>query len=330
MNSMDNQPEISVLLPVYNGQRYLRESIDSLLAQSFQNFELIIWDDQSTDESSNIIAGYDDPRIRRFANPRNRGLFKTLNSAIEKARAPLIRLWSQDDIMKRNCLEEEVAFLARHPDVGMSYCPYDVIDEHGNLVRQPPEDPTPEIVSPALAAQIMFYHGSITGNIANVMLKKSVLEKNGGFREDLRIAGDFEMWVRISETRTIGHLCKPMIYLRDHAEQFSRQAESYVTCMSEEHGIYEALLKRQPPSELDYARKYDRRHRYLQYVHFMIRSFLFGNFKTAIASYQAIRRFENPSRLIGWWILTADRRLFKMKSKYELGQGRLGLPIQSG
>ena len=319
---MITSPDVSVVLPVYNGQEYLKQSIDSVLEQSCGKFELIIWDDQSTDDSTKIVGEYDDHRIRRFANARNLGLFPTLNSAIAEAKAPLIRLWSQDDVMKRNCLEEELAFLERNPDVGMSYCCYDMIDDKGTVIYPAPDDPTPDVVSPKLAAQIMFYHGSITGNIANVTLKKSVIEEMGGFREDMRIAGDFEMWVRISERFPIGYLRRPMIYLRSHDGQFSRQAPSYVTCMGEEHSIYATLLQRQPAAELDYAKKYDRRHRYLQYVHFMIRHFLMGHFKIALASYKAIRQIDNPVALIGLWILTADQRLFRIMSKYELAYGK--------
>lgn len=319
---MITPPGVSVVLPVYNGQKYLRKSIDSVLQQSFANFEFIIWNDQSSDDSAEIIASYSDRRVKKFVNAHNRGLFPTLNLAIAEVQAPLIRLWSQDDIMKPDCLEKELTFIHRYETAGMSYCLYDVIDEKGNLIRPAPDHLTPDLVSPALAAQIMFYHGSITGNIANVMLRKSTIEAVGNFREDMQIAGDFEMWVRISEKFPIAFFRKPMIYLRSHDGQFSRQARSYIICMGEEHSIYATLLERQPASELEYARKYDRRHRYLQYVHFMIRHFLMGHFKIAFASYKAIRQIDNPLALIALWILTADQRLFRMMSKYELAYGK--------
>jgi len=319
---MTSAPDISVVLPVYDGGKYLKMSIESILSQSHSNFELIIWDDESKDNSANIIADYLDPRIKKFVNAHNRGLFTTLNLAIKVTQAPLIRLWSQDDIMKSNCLEEELAFLSKYPEVGMSYCAYDIIDDKGNVIWQAPHFPTPNVVSPALAAQIMFYHGSITGNIANVTLKKSVIEEVGSFKDDMRIAGDFEMWVRVSERFPIGFLHQPLIYLRSHKGQFSRQAASYVTCISEEHTVYATLLKRLPISEMEYAKKYDRRHRYLQYIHFMFRHLLLGHFKTAFASYKAIRQIDNPLILMGLWILTADQRLFRMISKYELAYGK--------
>jgi glycosyltransferase involved in cell wall biosynthesis len=315
---MTNLPDVSLVLPVYNGRKYLRKSIESILDQTHRNFEFIIWDDESKDDSRAIIAEYEDARIRVFANPRNRGLFPTLNLAMSEAVAPLIRLWSQDDIMKSDCLHEELSFVNSHPDVGMSYCLCDIIDDDGNVIGPAMDYPTPDVISPSLAAQIMLYHGSITGNIANVMLKKSVMEKVGGFREDMRIAGDFEMWVRISEQFPLGFLRLPLVYLRSHAGQFSRQSASYVTCMTEEQTIYAALLERQPNATLEYARKYDRRQRYLQYVHFMVRHFVTGQFKTAFASYRAISRIDNPLLLIGLWLLTADQRLFKMEPKYEL------------
>lgn len=308
--------KFSIILPVYNGSRFLRDSIESVLGQSSRDFEFIIWDDNSTDGGDELIDRYRDPRIRKYSNPVNLGLFKTLNLAIRKARAPWIHLWSQDDVMKSNCLETESKFLERHPEVGMCYCGVDVIDENGSVILPSPYDCTPDIVPPALAAQIMFYHGSIAGNIANVILNKTVLERVGMFLEDMSIAGDFEMWVRISKENSIGHINQPLIFLRSHAGQFSRQRKSYLICIPEENSIYQTLLARQPVEELSYAKNYDRRHRYLQYVHFMIRSLLLGDFELAIESYRAISRIDKPIKLLGLWLLTADQRLFRIPSKY--------------
>src|SRR3954452_2031008 len=108
-------PRISVVLPVFNGERYLRESLDSLMAQTYESFEVVIWDDGSKDRSAAIVAEYRDPRVRSFANAQNTGLFATLNLAIAEARGDLIRLWAQDDRMKPQCLEVEAAFWTAHP-----------------------------------------------------------------------------------------------------------------------------------------------------------------------------------------------------------------------
>jgi len=316
-----SQVKFSIILPVYNGTKFLRESIESVLSQSLTDFEFIIWNDHSTDGSDAVIDSYDDPRIVKFSNSVNLGLFKTLNQAIGKATGNWIRLWSQDDVMKTNCLETEAQFLEQHAEVGMCYCGVDVIDENGLVVAPLPYDFTPDVVPPTMAAQIMFYHGSIAGNIANVILNKSVLGKVGTFREDMKIAGDFEMWVRISKEYSIGHINKALILLRSHAGQFSRQRNSYLICMTEEHRVYETLLTRQPIEQISYAKSYDRRHRYLQYVHFMIRSLIFGDFELAVQSYRVISRLDKPIKLLALWLITADQRLFKIPSKYILEVG---------
>ena len=312
-------PKISVVLPVYNGSRYLRTSIESVLDQSFTDFELIIWNDGSTDGSAEIIAGYSDPRLRTFENESNLGLFITLNRAIEKSRAGQIRLWAQDDIMKPKCLEKEYAFLDENSSLAMMYCQCDTIDEDGRVVRKAPvTDGTPEIIEPQLAAQIMFYHGSITGNIANVTLRKSALAETGVFRSDMMVSGDFEMWVRLSERWPIGFLKESLIYLRSHDGQFSRRKGLFPTFMREDAMIWERLAARLPAPLQRYAMRYDRRHRQLIYVHHVVHCLLWRDWRTASKTFKEISQRFNPLILFCLWLVTADRRFFKLKPRYLL------------
>lgn len=314
---MPDTPFISVVLPVYNGEKYLRESIDSVLAQENASFELIIWDDCATDSSARIIDSYRDARIRRFANEVNLGLFKTLNRAIGESKGGWIRLWSQDDRMMPNCLAAEIEFIKRQPAVGMIYCAVDVIDHNGLLTLPAPKYLTPEVVPPDLATQIMFFHGSIAGNIANVTIKKSVLDEVGWFREDMWISGDFEMWVRISENYPLGYLGEPLIKLRDHQDQFSRAKGSYPICMAEDQFIYRKLKKRLPPELAAYSRRYHRWRRGPMYWHHMVRCFLWRDFANALKTYRAIRAMDiNPFLLAGFWLLTLNQRLYLMKPRY--------------
>jgi glycosyltransferase involved in cell wall biosynthesis len=311
------RPFISVILPVYNGERFLRQSIDSVLSQEGVSFELIIWDDQATDGSSRIIDSYQDARLRLFTNSANLGLFKTLNRAINEARGEWIRLWSQDDVMKANCLRRESKFINEHPAVGMVYCAVDTIDENGKVTLPAPNDPTPEIIPPELAAQIMFFHGSIAGNIANVLLRRDVLAEVGLFREDMKISADFEMWVRLSGSYPIGHISEPLVDLRNHAGQFSRAQGSYVMSMGEDQSIYGALIARLPPEIVDYSRKYHRWHRGPMYWHHAVRCFMCQDLKNASRSYQTVRDLGiNPLLLAGFWLLTANQRLYRIKPKY--------------
>ena len=314
-------PKISVILPVYNGSEYLKTSIESVLNQSFTDFELIVWNDGSTDASHEILAAYSDPRLRKFENETNLGLFRTLNKAIEQSRAGLTRLWAQDDIMKPQCLEKEYAFLDQNPSVAMMYCQCDTIDKDGKVVSEAPvNDRTPEIIEPQLAAQIMFYHGSITGNIANVTLRKSALSESGVFRSDLLVSGDFEMWVRLSERWPIGFLKEPLVYLRSHDGQFSRRKGIFPTFMREDAMIWERLAARLPAQLHRYAKRYDRRHRQLIYVNHVVHCLLGCDWRTASNTFREIRRRFNPLTLFCLWLVTADRRFFKLKPIYLLSK----------
>ena len=112
------QPKISVILPVYNGQHYLTEAIDSVLIQSSSDFELIIIDDGSTDDSAAIIKKLDDPRIR-FFQQANKGLSATLNRAIPLAKGEYIARQDADDVSFPLRFQKQIAYLDSHLDVGM-------------------------------------------------------------------------------------------------------------------------------------------------------------------------------------------------------------------
>lgn len=309
-------PRVSVVLPVYNGERYLRAAIESVLKQSFEDFEFIIYDDASTDSSREIIETYKDPRIRYFENSTNCGLFKTLNLAIKQSTSPLIKLWSQDDEMKPSCLEGQVSFLERHEDMSMAYCAYDLFDSEGKVFLPAPLDETPETIPPRLAAQLMFYYGSIPGNIANVMIRKSALEDRGLFREDMIVSGDFEMWVRLSEVHPIGRQHDSLIFLRSHAGQFSRRRGLFVQFMKEDREIVETLVRRLPSELHDHARRYNLRNRQVQYFNYLCRCLVEGNWKTARLTYGEIAKSSFLPMVALFWLVSLNQRLFRVQPRY--------------
>src|ERR1039457_964276 len=112
MNERKN-PHISIVLPVCNGLGFLETSLSSVLKQSYSNFELLIIDDASTDDSLTYLRSLKDERIRLFSNIENKGLFFNLNFLIKNSNAPLIKLWSQDDIMNNYCIERIIEYRDR-------------------------------------------------------------------------------------------------------------------------------------------------------------------------------------------------------------------------
>lgn len=176
---MDTQshPKISILLPVFNGQRYIRECINSILNQSFTNFELLISNDCSTDDSHNIIQEFSDPRIIYLSNQKNQGLFKNLNLILKLANAPIIRFICQDDILFSDCLENEILFFENHPEIDISFCKSHIIDRNGMTLSQGALKDLPDVIDSHLSMQLFYYYGCIPGNLSTVCIRENVLMK---------------------------------------------------------------------------------------------------------------------------------------------------------
>ena len=129
-------PAISVLMPVYNAERFLAVAIESILQQTFTDFEFLIIDDCSTDGSAAIIHSYADPRIRYYRNDTNLGISATLNKGIELAAAPLIARMDGDDISYPERLQTQYDFIRENPDGALYSCWVKVVDQDGRFIRQ--------------------------------------------------------------------------------------------------------------------------------------------------------------------------------------------------
>src|SRR5882672_2663017 len=131
MTTSPHGPKVSVLLPVWNAERYLAGSIESVLDQTFADFELLIVDDASTDGSRALIERYRDRRIRLVENEKNLGVTRSLNLGLERARGRYVARADADDLCAPERLERQVAFLDAHPEVALVASCARWIDEHG-------------------------------------------------------------------------------------------------------------------------------------------------------------------------------------------------------
>lgn len=129
-------PKIAVLMPVYNASRFLSSAIESILAQTFTDFEFIIIDDCSTDDSVNIIRSYNDDRIRFYANEKNLGISSTLNKGIKLASAEWIARMDSDDISYPQRLQNQYDFILQHPDGDLFSCWVKVVNQEEQFMRQ--------------------------------------------------------------------------------------------------------------------------------------------------------------------------------------------------
>jgi len=307
---------IVVILPVFNGLPYLKQSVESVLAQSFRDFDFLILDDCSTDGSWEFLLTLHDPRITLLRNSVNRGLFLNLNHMIQHSTSPMIKLWAQDDIMYTNCLELILSFHARYPTIGFSYSKRDTIDEKGRIITSEVLDHTPELVSSELHAHIAFFVGSIAGNIANVTLCRVALEKVGLFREDMRISGDFDMWVRLAREHPVGFIHSPLIQLRDHVGQLSRQERYLIFHVTEDIEVYQHLLNYVSPAIRAEGRRLLRRFKLLFYYTLMVKAASKGRFQTAAECFCVLSRFDNIGILTFSFIWNRVLRARRYRSSF--------------
>ena len=306
-------PSVSVILPVYNGIKYLPQSVGSILHQEFTDFEFLVLDDCSTDGSWEWLQSLKDERVHLFRNEQNRGLFYNLNFLIKKSKAAVIKIWSQDDVLYPACIGTVVAFHNQHPLIGFSYTARDYIDELGNDLNIEQQDDTPEIVSTSLHARIAFFTGSIAGNIANVTLNKFALDKSGLFNEQMKISGDFDMWVRLAQHYPVGFINKPLVQLRNHKEQLSGQKKYFIYHLKEDIQVYRMLLLYVNEMQKKEGWKLLRNNKLLFYYTLMLKEFIHGRFTTGWAFLIKLHQFDNVFFLTFYYL---KNRVFSNKISY--------------
>lgn len=206
-------PRITVLMPVHNGAEYLKEAIESILSQTFKDFEFLIIDDGSTDNSEKIVRSYADPRIRLVRNIENIGLAATLNKGIGLARADYIARMDCDDVSLPCRLEKQVRFMDLHADVGICGSWIKIIKKgRRTIMRYPTDD---EAVKCFLIFCSAFAHPS-------VIFRKSIFVEND-LRYDVSYRGaeDYDLWVRASNFCKFANLPEVLLNYRVHPKQVS-------------------------------------------------------------------------------------------------------------
>ena len=286
-------PSISIILPTYNGIKYLNKSITSVLQQQFSDFELLIIDDCSADGSWEYLQSLKDERIKLYRNEKNKGLFYNLNFLIKKSNSLIIKIWSQDDVMYPDCISEVIMFHHRHPAIGFSYSDRDYIDADNVQMHVRKKDDTPEIVSTELHTKIAFITGSIAGNIANVAINKSMLDDVGLFNENMKISGDFEMWVRLARNYPVGFIKKPLVQLRNHKEQLSGQEKYFIYHLKEDIEAYKILFGYITIQQAADGKIMLRNTKLVFYYTLMLKAFFKGRFTTAYHFCKLLSSFDN-------------------------------------
>lgn len=205
------EPRITVLMPVYNGERYLCDAIQSILSQTLGDFEFLIINDGSTDRSVEIINSYRDPRIRLIHNDQNMQLIATLNKGLDMAQGEYIARMDSDDISLPERLENQVAFLDAHPEVGICGTWIRTFgNKKGSVWNYPTDDAT---------IRSRFIFESVIAH-PSVMIRKDMLE-NADLRYNplYKHAEDYGLWVAASKHTNFANIGKILLHHRLHPLQ---------------------------------------------------------------------------------------------------------------
>jgi glycosyltransferase involved in cell wall biosynthesis len=213
-------PTVSVIMPVYNGADYLREALDSIFAQTFEQFELIVIDDGSTDSSEEILKQYSDSRLRLFFQP-NSGLAATLNRGIELAQGQYIARMDQDDISRPERFAKQVAFLEKNPRcalLGTWAEIWEVRVKTERIHAHPTDNATLRF---ELLFNNPFAHSS-------VMLRREAVMQVGGYSTDpsRQPPEDYELWSRLARHYELANLPEVLHIYREIPRSMSRAGVS--------------------------------------------------------------------------------------------------------
>jgi glycosyltransferase involved in cell wall biosynthesis len=204
-------PPISVLLAVYNGQRYLRQAVDSVLAQTFEDFEFIIIDDGSTDQTRSILEEYarKDSRLRLVSRP-NQGLTVTLNEGLAMARGEFLARMDADDICRPTRFAKQLAYLQEYPDCVLVGSRVLLIDPDGLPIRQACDEQTHEEIDQAHLNRLWpVVHPA-------VMMRTAAVRQIGGYRNQYNTLEDLDLFLRLAEIGKLANLPEVLLDYRQH------------------------------------------------------------------------------------------------------------------
>ncbi len=225
-------PRVSLAITSYNRRDYLGAAIDSVRAQTMPDWELVVWDDGSTDDSVAVAHAHDDPRIRVVAAEHS-GAAESLRQALAQTTAPYLGWLDSDDLLAPAALEKTMNVLDSEPAVGVVYSDYIVIDEDGRPLGLGHRCQIPYSPQRMLVDFPMFHFR---------LIRRQVFDQVGGIDTSFHNAYDYDLCLRLSEVTAVTHLRQPLYYYRRHAATMSigRRMEQ----IDEARRAVEAALRR--------------------------------------------------------------------------------------
>ena len=208
--------EVSVIIPTYNSARFLTDAIDSVLAQTFKDFEVIVIDDGSTDETESLILKYGS--ALRYIRQENRGVALTRNHGIDESRGKYVAFLDADDVWLPHKLERQLAALRGKDNFRACYSAFSVADDNLRPIAVNRSDRR------GSALEDLLLRGNVVATPSTVLCERSLLEVAGGFDPAMSQCADWDMWVRLAAFTEFLYLDEVLVKYRRHGGNMSRDA----------------------------------------------------------------------------------------------------------
>ena len=216
MELKQSMPTVSVIIPTYNSAQYVVEAVESVLAQTWQDFEILVIDDGSTDETEQVLRRYKNPV--RYLHQSNGGVAVARNRGIQESRGRYLAFLDADDTWLPDKLEFQINELQKHPQTQACYSAFTIVDADLNplgISRSQRQNS---------ALEDLLTHGNIIGSICTVLCERSLFDEVGGFDPKLSQCADWDMWVRLAAHTEFLYLDEPLVTYRQHSTNMSRNA----------------------------------------------------------------------------------------------------------
>lgn len=240
---MNVKARVTVLMPVYNVEKYVQVAIESILNQTFKEFELLILDDCSTDKTAEIVKSFEDPRIRYVKHEKNLGLAENLNRGVELADTEYLARMDGDDISVSTCLEKQITFLDAHPEIGVCSTGFQFFGTRTSILFFPEKH------------EDIMVNQLFGNNIIQPMFRRNIfISNNLRYKTSAFPAEDYRLWSECMQLTKMYNLQEVLFHYRMHAEQISTEKKAFQIEKSNEVRLF--MLDRLNPDFTEEEKRY--------------------------------------------------------------------------
>lgn len=220
---------ISIIIPAYNAEKFIRETVNSVLAQTFTDFEIIVSDDGSTDSTATIISGFDDPRIKYLHSP-NAGVSTARNKGAALATGDYLAFIDADDLFYPENLNKKIQFLKSHPEFDLVFADCDIIDENGNKTGEQLTGNDEDVLT-----NLLLWNNTVIPGPSSILVSHKAYGQTGGFDAKFSTAADQDFFFRIAAEFRCGRIPEPLTAYRKHGSNMHMN----IALMERDHiGVY--------------------------------------------------------------------------------------------